>query len=144
MKTLKQEEVDGRLYRDLAHAKASLENFIAVVYNNKQRLHSALAYAPREEFELNLKPGNGSLLRKPPGKLQPPVPIFLSQDRGAVHNCVSIFSSTSLALAGVLVLSPSVSIYWHAVSLRQFLVLSLAAQAHPVGGHLDRRSLSIS
>lgn len=50
MKTLKQEEVDGQHYRDLAHAKSCLGEFIEAVYN-RQRLHSALAYNTPEEFE---------------------------------------------------------------------------------------------
>jgi putative transposase len=50
MKTLKGEEVDGRAYRDLADAEASIGQFIETVYN-RQRLHSALAYRPPLEFE---------------------------------------------------------------------------------------------
>jgi putative transposase len=50
MKTLKAEEVDGRLYRDLDHARAEIGQFIEVVYN-RQRLHSALDYLSPEEFE---------------------------------------------------------------------------------------------
>ena len=50
MKTLKQEEIDGREYRDLADAAASIGRFIGVIYN-RQRLHSALAYRPPMEFE---------------------------------------------------------------------------------------------
>lgn len=50
MKTLKQEEVNGADYRDLAHAKAEIGAFLDEVYN-RQRLHSALAYQSPEEYE---------------------------------------------------------------------------------------------
>ena len=50
MKTLKVEEVDGRAYRDLAHARRAIGSFIEDVYN-RQRLHSALRYRPPIEFE---------------------------------------------------------------------------------------------
>jgi transposase InsO family protein len=50
MKTLKQEEVDGRDYRDLTCAREAIGVFIEDVYN-RQRLHSALAYRPPVEFE---------------------------------------------------------------------------------------------
>jgi transposase InsO family protein len=50
MATLKGEQIDGRAYRDLAHAKADIGGFIEEVYN-KQRLHSALAYRSPEQFE---------------------------------------------------------------------------------------------
>ena len=43
MKTLKQEQVNGADYRNLAHAKAEIGAFIEQIYN-RQRLHSALAY----------------------------------------------------------------------------------------------------
>ena len=54
MKTLKQEEVDGRAYRDLAEAEASIGAFIDQVYN-RQRLHSALNYLAPAEFEAQLR-----------------------------------------------------------------------------------------
>lgn len=53
MKTLKTEEVDGAAYRDLAHAKAAIGEFIETVYN-RRRLHSALAYQSPMEFEAKI------------------------------------------------------------------------------------------
>jgi putative transposase len=50
MKTLKTEEVDGRTYRDLDHARIEIGQFIEGVYN-RQRLHSALDYLSPEAFE---------------------------------------------------------------------------------------------
>jgi putative transposase len=50
MATLKREQIDGRPYRDLAHAVGDVGCFIEEVYN-KQRLHSALGYRSPEQFE---------------------------------------------------------------------------------------------
>lgn len=55
MKTLKQEEVDGRAYRHADEARGSIGRFIEEVYNG-QRLHSALAYLSPAEFEVMLRP----------------------------------------------------------------------------------------
>ncbi len=50
MKTLKSEQVEGQIYRDLAHAQGDIRGFIEQVYN-RHRLHSALAYRSPQEFE---------------------------------------------------------------------------------------------
>ena len=53
MRTLKEEEVNGSAYRDLAKATAKIGEFIDTVYN-RQRLHSALDYLSPEEYEQSL------------------------------------------------------------------------------------------
>jgi transposase InsO family protein len=50
MRTLKEEEVDGRAYRDVDDARASIGAFIETVYN-RQRLRSGLNYLSPEEYE---------------------------------------------------------------------------------------------
>ena len=53
MKTLKYEEVHRQEYRDLADARASIQDFLEHVYNQK-RLHSALGYYAPVKFEQRL------------------------------------------------------------------------------------------
>jgi putative transposase len=50
MKTLKYEEVLRNEYRDLAHARSSIREFLEKIYNQR-RLHSALGYMPPTRFE---------------------------------------------------------------------------------------------
>jgi putative transposase len=54
MKTLKAEEVNGKAYATLEHARRDIGQFIETVYNT-QRLHSALGYKPPAEFEAELR-----------------------------------------------------------------------------------------
>jgi len=54
MKTLKAEEVNGKAYATLDHARRDIGRFIETVYNT-QRLHSALGYKPPAEFEAELR-----------------------------------------------------------------------------------------
>ena len=54
MKTLKQEEVDGRDYRNLSQARDAIGAFIEGVYN-RRRLHSALAYRLPVDFEKSIR-----------------------------------------------------------------------------------------
>ena len=75
MKTLKAEEVDGRLYRDHHEAERCIGTFIEQIYNT-QRLHSALSYRPPAEFEAwhraSLGPGVGDAARS--AGFAPPTP----------------------------------------------------------------------
>lgn len=69
MRTLKQEEVDGRAYRDAHEARGSIGHFIEEVYNH-QRLHSALAYLSPAEFETMLRPETIAAAAAPDVELQ--------------------------------------------------------------------------
>jgi len=53
MKTLKTEEVNGKAYATIAHARSDIGRFIDTAYNT-ERLHSALGYKPPAEFEAEL------------------------------------------------------------------------------------------
>jgi putative transposase len=53
MKTLKQEEIHTRQYRDRADLEAHIGEFLERYYN-RRRLHSALGYRSPEEFERSL------------------------------------------------------------------------------------------
>jgi putative transposase len=62
MKTLKYEEVYRIEYRNLAHARATIGEFLEKVYNEK-RLHSALDYRSPVQFERTLvAPETGRIL----------------------------------------------------------------------------------
>lgn len=54
MKTLKTEEVNGKAFKNLDHARREIGYFIDTVYNT-ERLHSALGYRPPLEFETTFK-----------------------------------------------------------------------------------------
>jgi putative transposase len=75
MRTLKTEQVDGTLYRDLRQARADIGPFIEQVYNAR-RLHTALGYRTPVQFEArhraSLRPGEGSAAR--PQGSAPPAP----------------------------------------------------------------------
>jgi transposase InsO family protein len=65
MKTLKQEEIYCREYRDLEDLETHLEEFLDRYYN-RQRLHSALGYRTPEEFEEESKePGSEEIVDAP-------------------------------------------------------------------------------
>lgn len=55
MKTLKQEEIYTRRYRDRADLEAHIGDFLERYYN-RRRLHSALGYRTPDQFENSLKP----------------------------------------------------------------------------------------
>ena len=73
IKTLKHEEVDGRAYRDIDHARSSIGTFIEQVYN-RQRLHSALAYRPPAEFEASLQPRRAAVQQPSAAEINPTCP----------------------------------------------------------------------
>lgn len=64
MKTLKQEEIYCRQYRDQQELTASVEDFLQNYYN-RQRLHSALGYKTPEEFEQAIASSAEATTRSP-------------------------------------------------------------------------------
>ena len=54
MRTLKEEEVNGKTYASIDEARAQIGAFLENVYN-RGRLHSALGYKPPVEFEAELR-----------------------------------------------------------------------------------------
>jgi putative transposase len=54
MRTVKEEEVQGRSYQNLEDARCRIGEFLEEIYN-RQRLHSALRYATPEEFEQSMR-----------------------------------------------------------------------------------------
>jgi putative transposase len=73
MKTLKQEEVDGTIYRDLDQVRTAMSEFLEAVYNRK-RLHSALGYRPPVEFEAEFVDHEGAAAQQPLHDLMQPNP----------------------------------------------------------------------
>jgi len=67
MKTLKQEEIHTRRYRDRADLEAHIGEFLERYYN-RRRLHSALGYRTPEQFENSLKPQLPSAQEKISGR----------------------------------------------------------------------------
>ncbi len=55
IKTLKQEEIHTRQYRDRAHLELHIAEFLEQYYNRRRR-HSALGYRSPESFEQTLRP----------------------------------------------------------------------------------------
>lgn len=87
MRTLKEEEVQGRSYENMDDAKRRIGQFLEDIYN-RERLHSALHYVTPEEFEKSLKTvesdgadGNGG---KPKAGF-PPFPQALEIPPGFPH-----------------------------------------------------------
>ena len=86
MRTLKEEEVDGRDYRNAEEARKSVGSFIEDIYN-RQRLHSALNYRPPAEFEAELRPRIPHTARNPTLDFQG-MGKSTAMDKDAIHAAV--------------------------------------------------------
>src|SRR5262249_38619158 len=64
IKTLKQEEIDARPYRDYAELRLHIQEFIDAIYN-RTRLHAALNYQSPIEFEQSRTPRLPAVLTLP-------------------------------------------------------------------------------
>ena len=71
MRTLKEEEVQGRAYENVDDARRRIGEFLEETYN-RQRLHSALRYLPPDEFEKSLKTMESD---GPDGNVGKPTPV---------------------------------------------------------------------
>ena len=80
MRTLKEEEVNGKTYSSLEDARQRIGAFLETVYN-QGRLHSALGYNP----PLSSTPNSATLKPFERTKLQTCPSNSLSQTRGAAQ-----------------------------------------------------------
>jgi putative transposase len=88
MRTLKEEEVYGRDYKDLEDARSRIGEFLEQAYN-RQRLHSALRYLTPEEFERASEAGGSDGADGSGGKPNtgfPPLPQALEIPAGFPHS----------------------------------------------------------
>jgi hypothetical protein len=100
MRTLKKEEVDGRAYRDLADARASIGQFIDSIYNS-QRLHSALNYLPPLAFEARLSAGPAALAASGQYCARNDGALWIcGQHKGVAHNPTGPTTSQSDSIMG--------------------------------------------
>lgn len=91
MRTLKEEEVQGRNYQNMDDAKWRVGEFLEEIYN-RQRLHSALRYVTPDEFERAVesdgtdgklgKPNSGFPTFPPALEIPPGFPRFPQHDDG--------------------------------------------------------------
>ena len=81
MRTLKDEEVNGKTYASLEDARQRIGAFLETIYN-RGRLHSALGYKPPVEFEDELRQLPNRLKRRS----KRPVTQIICLRQGAQHS----------------------------------------------------------